>query len=354
MRCSSRILTAICLAMLLCWSAIAAEGPPPAKVVLGAVETEEVAETLSSIGVLYYERKSDVSTDIAGLVDTVLVEQGDRVAKGDVLVRLDTELLELEISRTVTRIKQIELRVENARKDLNRIEKMYQEAGVSEKVLDDALYEYEDAVKEKLVMQDNMKKLLINKERSAVRAPFDGIILSKNVEAGGWAQQGKGLVTVGSSADLYVRAPVAEKLLQFIEIGQQMPVVINAFTRELTGTLINIDPVADVKTKNVFLKINIPHQPLVAENMSATVMVSSSAKRELRILKRAALVKFQGKDFVYTVKEGKAAIVPVNIVAYLGDRIGVDDPHIVAGMQVVVEGNERLRPDQSVTVVGAK
>ena len=340
--------------MLFSLPAVAAEGPPPAKVVLGVVETEVVAETQSSIGVLYYERKSDVSTDVASLVDTVLVEQGDRVAKGDVLVRLDTELLELEISLTATRIKQIGLRVENTQKNLNRIEKMYQEAGVSEKVLDDALYDYEDVVKEKLIIEDRMKELLINRDRSTVRAPFDGIVLSKNIEAGGWAPQGKGLITVGSSADLYVRAPVAEHLLQFVEIGQQMPVVINAFAREVTGTLVNIDPVADVKTKNVFLKINIPHQPLVAENMSATVMVSSSAKRELRTLKRAALVKFQGKDFVYTVKEDKAAIVPVHIVAYLGDRIGVDDAHIVAGMQVVVEGNERLRPDQPVTVSGAE
>ncbi len=345
---------AVCLGMLLSWSAVAAEGPPPAKVVLGAVETEVVAETQSSIGLLYYERKSDVSTEVAGLVETVLVEQGDRVAQGDVLVRLDTELLEREISLTATRIKQIELRIDNTGKNFNRIEKMYQEAGVSEKVLDDALYEYEDAVQERLVMQDSMKKLLINKERSIIKAPFDGVVLRKNIETGGWARQGDALVTIGSSADLYVRAPVAENLLQFVEIGRQIPVVITAFAREVTGTLVNIDPVADVKTKNIFLKINIPHQPLVAENMSATVMVSSSAKRELRTLKRAALVKFQGKDFVYTVKEDKAAIVPVNIVAYLGDRVGVDDPHIVAGMQVVVEGNERLRPDQPVTVAGAK
>ncbi|MEE4241320.1 MAG: efflux RND transporter periplasmic adaptor subunit [Desulfopila sp.] len=321
---------------------------------MGTVGTEVVAETQSSIGILYYERKSEVSSDVAGLVDAVLVDQGDRVKKGEVLVRLDTELLELEISLTATRMKQIELRVENTRKNLNRIEKMYQKAGVSEKVFDDALFDYEDAVKERLAMQDSMKKLLLNRERSAIKAPFDGIVLSKNIDVGGWAQQGKGLITLGSSADLYVRAPVAENLLQFVEIGQQVPVVINAFAREVTGTLVNIDPVADVKTKNVFLKINIPHQPLVAENMSATVMVSSSSKRELRTLKRAALVKFQGKDFVYTVKEDKAAILPVNIVAYLGDRIGVDDPHIVAGMKVVVEGNERLRPDQPVTVAGEK
>jgi multidrug efflux pump subunit AcrA (membrane-fusion protein) len=72
----------------------------------------------------------------------------------------------------------------------------------------------------------------------------------------------------------------------------------------------------------------------------------------LSIIDRAALIKFQGKDFVYTIKEGKAAILPVNIVAFLGDKVGVDNPYIVPGMNLVVEGNERLRPDQPVVVAG--
>ena len=86
--------------------------------------------------------------------------------------------------------------------------------------------------------------------------------------------------------------------------------------------------------------------------MSATVYLPSGPQRKLSILKRAALVKFQGKDFVYTVKEDKAAILPVTVVSYLGDRVAVSDPYIVPGMSVVVEGNERLRPDQPVTVAG--
>ena len=106
--------------------------------------------------------------------------------------------------------------------------------------------------------------------------------------------------------------------------------------------------------KNVFLKINIPELPLVAQNMSAVVSVSASEKRKLSVMKRAALVKFQGNDFVYTVKEGKAAILPVNIVTFQDDLVGVDNPYIVPGMDVVIEGNERLRPDQPVVIAGEK
>ena len=90
----------------------------------------------------------------------------------------------------------------------------------------------------------------------------------------------------------------------------------------------------------------------VAENMSATVYVPVSEKKTLKIIPRDAVVKFQGKDFIYTIKEDKAAMMPVHIVAYMGTEVGVDDPHIAADIPVVVDGNERLRPDQPVVIAG--
>ena len=345
------VLTVVWIWIVLCSSA-GAQGPPPAKVVVDQVVEEEVASTQSVLGVLYYERKSEISTDVSGLVQEVTVVQGDRVKKDEVLVRLDTEILEREISLTQTRLQQIDLRIENARKDYERLAKIFESEGVSEKIYDDALFDYENAVKEKQATEDTLAKLLIQKRRSVISAPFDGVVLSKDVDTGGWAQQGRRLLTIGASSSLHARAPVSEDLLKFVAIGEEMEVIINAFDREVKGRLVNIDPIADVKTKNVFLKINIPYQPLVAENMSATVYVSASPKRKLSIFKRAAVVKHQGGDFIYTVKDDKAAIMPITIVAYLGDRVGVDNASIVPGMAVVVEGNERLRPDQPVKVAG--
>jgi membrane fusion protein, multidrug efflux system len=165
-------------------------------------------------------------------------------------------------------------------------------------------------------------------------------------------QQGTNLVAAGSSRDLVVRVPVEESLLRFITVGEDVPVTINAFARELTGTILRFEPVADVRTKNVFLKIGIPPQEQVAENMSATVFVPTGVKRDLSIIPRDALISLQGKDFVYTVREGRAAILPVNIVTYLGGRIATDSPDLLPGTPVVVEGNERLRPDQPVAVAG--
>jgi multidrug efflux pump subunit AcrA (membrane-fusion protein) len=79
--------------------------------------------------------------------------------------------------------------------------------------------------------------------------------------------------------------------------------------------------------------------------------VPSGEKRSLRMIKRDAMVRFQGKEFVYTVKEGQAKMLPIEVLAVDGEYLGVDAPYIVSGMQVVVDGNERLRPDQPVQIV---
>ena len=341
------------IGMLALASVVYAQGPP-AKVVIGQVVKEEVSTTQSVTGVIYYERVSDISTEVAGLVEEVKVSQGGQVKKGDPLVRLNTEILEREIALTKTRIEQIELRIHNTEKNFKRLERLYKSSGVSEKDFDDALYAYQDAQKEKQAIGDNLAKLLIQQRRSLIKAPFDGIVLNKNVDSGAWVQQGKLLVSIGSSNDLFVRAPIAENLLRFIQLGAKVQMVINAYDREIEGTVIGIDPVADLKTKNIFLKVKIPSMDFVAQNMSVNVFVPSSDKLQLSVFSRAALIKFQGKDFVYTIKDDKASILPVNIVSFLGDKVAVDTPYIVPGLPVVIEGNERLRPDQPVVIAGDK
>ncbi len=335
-------------------TSLQAQGPPPASVVVSKVTKETVAQTQSVIGVLYYDRISEVSTEVTGLVQKVLVQKGSFVEEGDILVQLDTEMLDNEISLKKTHIAQNDLLLQNTGKHFKRLETLYKESGVSEKDYDDALYTYQNAKLEKQARQEELANLLIRKKRSVIRAPFNGIVLTKNVDTGAWVQQGKQLVSIGSSDDLFVRAPMGESMLRYLKKGQQVSVTLNAFEKKVQGVAEDIDPVADVRTKNIFVKIRIPAQEVIAANMSATVHLPASAEQELSIIPRAAVIKFQGSDFIYTIKDDKAAILPVHIVAFMGEKVGVDSAHIVAGMLVVIEGNERLRPDQPVRVTGEK
>lgn len=335
-------------------SLISAQERPPAKVVISKISFQQMAQNRSFIGTLYYERISHISSDVTGLVTRISVREGDRITKGSSLVHLDTEILEKEILIHKNQIKQAELLINHSKKNYQRMDSLYKKGGISEKHFDDARFVYQDALLKKLSARTILEKLLIQKRKSVISAPFNGVILEKNVDSGDWVQQGKHLISIGSSNDLFIKVPVAETLLQFIEIGQKVPVTINAYNKEMTGTIDNLSPTADPKTKNVFLKIRIPMQKKVVQNMSATVFISTGSKQELAIIPRDALVKFRGKNIVYTIKEGKALSLPVNIVTYSGNFVGVDIAEFKEGFTVVVDGNERLRPGQSVVVIGEK
>lgn len=350
---SLSLATILTLILLSCSAGLAQE-QPPAQVVITRITQQEVSENKSFLGVLYYDRVSHVSSEVAGLVAEMHVREGSRVKKGTPLVSLNTEILDKQIDLSKTKIGQVVLRIEHAEKNFKRLEKLFSQNSVSEKDYEDALYTHQDLLKEKEALEDSLAQLMIQKEKSVIKAPFEGIVLEKNVERGNWVQPGTLLVRLGSSDDLFVRVPISENLLQFITFGEKVPVTIHAFQEELTGTLEGIDPTADPQTKNIFLKVKIAARAMVAENMSAAVFVPTSTKKQLSIIPRDALIKFQGKDFVYTIQDNKASILPINIVTYLGEKIGADNPYFVTGMPVVIEGNERLRPDQPATIAGEK
>ena len=178
----------LCAGIFLLYSSAFAEGPPPAKVVTSKIVQEQVSENQSFIGTLYYDRTSQVSSDVSGLVEFVSVQEGDLVKKNAPMIRLDTEMLEKEIDLKLVSIEQSDLKIENAKKNFQRLESLFKNQGVSEKLYEDALYTYQDSLKEKQSEELEFEKLLLTKEKSLIKAPYTGVVLEKNVDSGDWVQ----------------------------------------------------------------------------------------------------------------------------------------------------------------------
>jgi len=323
-----------------------------ARVVVSNIIVEKISQNHAFIGTLYYERISHVSSEVSGLVNKINFRAGDRVNIGIPLVYLDTEILEKEIIFHKNQIKLAQLNLSHTQVNFQRMSALRKNNAISQKDYDDASFVHQEALLKNNAAQTTLEKLLIQKRKSVIKAPFDGIVLEKNVDSGDWVHQGKKLLDIGSVNDLFIKVAMSETLLKFVFVGQSVPVIINAYDKEMTGVIENLAPKADAKTKNVFLKIRIPMLTKVAQNMSATVFISTGRGQKLFMIPRDALVHFQGNEFVYTIKNNKAVRLPVHIVAYQGDRIGADNVHFVEGMPIVVDGNERLRPGQPVVMVG--
>jgi RND family efflux transporter MFP subunit len=335
-------------------AAIAGEkppAPPPAKVVLAAVQEKLIAENARIIGVLYFDKVSGLSTEVAGLVTSARFREGDRVKKGDVLLRLNTDFIDKDIEMARTKIEQMTVRIEKAEKDLERYEELHHSKAIREKDYDDIRFTHLDRIKEREISKKQLEIALLRKAKSVIRAPFDGIVLEKCADMGDWIEPGAELCRIGSSHDVFVKVPVAEELLRHSPQGGSVDVTIHATGKRVPGMIVGVLPVADPRTKNCMLKIRLPRLETVVENMSATVMIPVGERRRLKLVPRDALISVRGKDMVYTVKGGRAVAVPINIVSFVGEHACTDSPEIPKGMKVVVDGNERLRPQQLVTVI---
>jgi RND family efflux transporter MFP subunit len=332
----------------------AEEGGRPALVVLSKVKKEMASDTTRITGNLYFEKTGLISAEIAGKAESVFFKEGDEVKKGDKLVKTDTELLEKELSLQFSKLAQIDIRIAKAKKDLKRYEELYKNDAASESSYDDLKYGFDGLMEEKAALKKQIDMTNIKLEKSTVYSPFTGIILVKNVEKGNWVQPGASIAKIGASDSVSVKVPVSERFIKFSKEGDHLNVNLTAVDKNLKGEVIGFMPYADPKTRNLYLKLALDYKGPVAENMSAVVDVPSSPKREVFLVPRDALVSFQGAKMVYTLNGNKAKSVGVDVLGYNGKNAQISSKDITEGMKIVVEGNERLRPDQAVTVVGEK
>lgn len=327
-------------------------GPAPARVLIEKLVEQDKTQFTPMQGILYFDTVCNASTEVDGLVSEVHFSNGATVKRGDILVRLNTDFTDQDIRLKQTQIQRLDLRIEHAKKDLERYAKLLDQEAASETDFEHLSYAHKELVKERDSLKVNLGKIRLKKKKSVIRAPFDGIILEKDVDRGNWIQPGKSLCKIGSTGDLFVNVPVNESLLKFLEPGTPIRVVLHAFDHEVTGHMEGILPRACEKTKNVSLKIRIPAQTVVAENMSATAYIPTSQRKKLKRIPRDAIIRRQGKSFVYTVIDDKAKSLPLNILFFNGAYAYTDTAGLTAGMIVIIDGNQRLMENQPVNVLG--
>ncbi len=178
------------LLILFFFNALAAHAQPPAKVLMSKVFEKEVAKTNQIVGVVDFDKRSGISSEVSGLIDKQSVVEGTVVKKGDVLVSLNTDFIRKNIEIMKKQIQLVDIKIQNTRKNLKRYEVLFKQDAASEKVYDDLSDSYKELMKEKEITRDNMEKLDLEIKKSVIRAPFDGLILERYKSEGEWVSPG--------------------------------------------------------------------------------------------------------------------------------------------------------------------
>jgi len=279
--------------------------------------------------------QATLSSRIQGTIDKLLVREGSRVSKGQLLIQLDSRDLQADLARA-------RAEVENAKAHLDRMNQLYAQDAVSKQEMENATRAYR-------VAEANRRAVEAQLSYTMVRAPFEGVITEKKVEAGELASPGQPLLKMEDPQRLRLEATVAEGDLKSVSRGDKIPVVIDALGGQaLTGLVSQILPAGDPQTHTFMVKVDLPNTPGLKTGMfgrfqldkglTQTILVPSAAVVERGELSSLYVVGSDQTARLRWVKLGRRFEQQVEILSGLniGERVLVDGSRGVDGAAVQI------------------
>lgn len=326
-------------------------GPPASPVRVAMAESREVSNQITIVGTVEAIATSIVASEGNGVVASFTVKEGDTVKKGDLLVTLRSTDLVLQRKATVAVREMTRVNLERARKELDRQERLKAANSVAERSYDDALSSY-GALAAELQRRDAELELLDYRiAQTRVAAPFDGLVSDEHTQVGQWLNTGGGVVTLIDISHVYVTVDVPERYVVHISKGAAAGVTIRSVsTGRMPAKVQSKLPLGNAIARTFALRVDLANPDLrFRPGMEAIVSLDLDTRKTATLVPKDAVVSSGGSHIVYTVTEGKAVPLPVDIDGYYEGQVAVKGP-VTPGMPVVTRGNERLRPGQAVQV----
>jgi RND family efflux transporter MFP subunit len=331
--------------------------------------------TLNATGYVVAQRKASVASKATGRLEWLGVAEGSKVARGEIIARLESQDVaaaraQAAANVTVARanIEQARAEAEEARRQLDRTRDLLAQNFVSQSAFDTAVARNDkaraavnSAIAAEKAAVANLRAADVGVEQTVIRAPFDGVVLTKNANVGdtitpfSQALDTKGaVVTMADMSTLEVEADVSESNLQKVKPGQSCIIELDGVPDvRFEGTVSRLVPTVDRSKATVMTKITFNQpDPRILPDMSARVAFLerplSAGEREAHpAVRAAAVVKGEGGSFVYAVRNGSVARVPVQTGRTMNDLVELlQGPQ--PGERVVVNPPPKLRDGMAV------
>jgi HlyD family secretion protein len=306
---------------------------------------------LNATGYVVAQRKAAISSKATGRLEWLGVAEGSRVKEGDVIARIDNrdviaqaQSAEAAVRAARANVRQAEVEQQNAQVEFRRNADLVQKNFISRSALDTAKARLDRSQALVASAQANLNAALANARNAEVsvdytqiRAPFDGVILSKSANVGDLvtpfsnATDSKGaVVTMADMSTLEVEADVSESSLAKVHVGQPAEIVLDALPdTRFRGHISRMVPTVDRAKATVMTKVKFDEiDPRVLPEMSAKVSflsqeVTAAQQKPLLAVNADALTERDGRPVVFVMRDGHAVAVPVTPGMKIGDATAI-------------------------------
>ena len=331
------------------------EQPQEEKSVL--VETgKAVTGNISSIATVNGKIAAQVEVSIipkmGGKVAEVNYEVGDKVHKGDVLVRLDSTEIQAQLKQARAAYAMAKANYENALANLARTKSLFEQGAVSQQQLEAAQTMVATGSPDSAAAAVQLMEAQL--ANTVITAPIDGIVASRSVEVGEMAGQ-MPVMTIVDIDKVKVATSVTEGQVNKLQVGQTVDVIVNAVGDEpFAGTITTISPAADSLSSTFPITVEIPNaEHKLKPGMFAEIKLALESKEGVLVIPKQAVIDSGDKKYVYVVKDNKA--IQADITTGIEDDARIE---VVSGLQagdmIVLSGHSKLQHETPVTVAGGK
>jgi multidrug efflux system membrane fusion protein len=314
---------------------------PPVTVSTEAARSEDWPRVLDAVGSLQAIQSVDMAPQVSGIVGEIDFEAGQRVKKGDVLVRLDDSVERADLKR-----------LEAARKMAQLTHERNVQLGTRQYTAQSSIDQSQATLEQADADIARIKAVM---DQKVIRAPFAGVLGLRQVNLGQYVGPGTKLVGLEALDTIYANLTLPEQRVSELAVGQEVAVAVDAFKgRAFAGRITAIDPRLDPVNRTVMVQATVGNPELLLRPgmfVSATIRLGQ-VDRVVSVAKIAVDYSLYG-DSVYVVVAGAAASPgdkpvmkaerhAVQLGGQRGDRIAVLRG-IEAGAEVVIAGQMKLQ-----------
>ncbi|MEW6381127.1 MAG: efflux RND transporter periplasmic adaptor subunit [bacterium] len=376
-------------------------------VVVRSVQREDVAWKIVTNGTFQADEKAMISPRAPGKIMEIAVDEGDRVEKGQVLVRMDDTQLHLDVKRAEATCEELRARLEAANTEVEnagarlaaaqaavarsqadlklkaleeeRIERLVKNQSLPRQKYDYAKSAFDIAQASLQASQAELesaqaglkaaqaglkttqaslasgeKLLAIARERlsdTRVPAPFSGVISKKIMNMGEMGDTGKTILVLEKIDLLEFRAKVSSEYLQQVKPGLTVTISPDGFTAPIQASIDRVNPAVDPVDRSVEVVCNVPNPTgALKPGLFAKLEITAQVFQQAVVVPSFAIVERNHQRVVFVADQERAKMVPVEVADYEVDEKNIILKGLAGNELLIIEGQNELAGDEPLLV----